>query len=319
LLPNDSFFHVVAVDFTFKSPPTRFHIELVSQTSVVAKNIIPLNKLHFRNMVRFRISSMLFNALVLFAIVSISGAKSVDGVDADYGSCFKRCSDDKSACEAPCGAAKKLTQAAATCLMDCKHAFKTCADSCDEEFPLASKAAESADARASNRLGPPSESVARTGSGMSFTMVSQDRFDSAPTRYLRVNPDNSEADEDDSGEEYEDEVDAEDPDGRRLQTGILTVQVLHDNYPLETAWSLKRYGRTIGSQRRGSVYTRGRLITRSFRVTPGRYQFDITDSDSDGICCLYGYGYWALYLNGNLLIISDFVDGYGERTTFTLS
>jgi hypothetical protein len=105
--------------------------------------------------------------------------------------------------------------------------------------------------------------------------------------------------------------------GRGLQaTGTLTVVVKHDNFPLETAWLLTEGPYDLWFQNAGSVYTPGAVVSQSFTVTAGEFVFQIIDTDFDGICCQYGEGYWALYLDGYLFYQSYFVNGYGEQISF---
>jgi hypothetical protein len=76
----------------------------------------------------------------------------------------------------------------------------------------------------------------------------------------------------------------------------VTLSITFDNYPEETAWSLKNAsgttvasGGTYGSQADGST-----LNINVGCLDDGCYDFVITDTYGDGICCSYGNGSYTL-------------------------
>jgi hypothetical protein len=79
-----------------------------------------------------------------------------------------------------------------------------------------------------------------------------------------------------------------------------TLQILLDNYPGETTWSIKNSaGATLYSG--GPYSTPASLVTIDICQPDGCYDFVINDSYGDGICCGYGQGYYEIVFNGNIL------------------
>jgi len=75
----------------------------------------------------------------------------------------------------------------------------------------------------------------------------------------------------------------------------LTIAVTTDNYPSETAWTIKDdEDITIFSK---NSFTAGTTTTTEC-LSPGCYTFEITDSYGDGICCGYGTGSYTVTLDG---------------------
>jgi hypothetical protein len=152
---------------------------------------------------------------------------------------------------------------------------------------------------------PFKELIPEEPSGLLLTELSVERFNSTGSRKLLLN---------------EHPVDEDDNDRRLQGQSTLTVRVKHDNYPQEVAWQVERWnGAVVGIQTRGSVLTPGRLVSRNYGLGSGTYYFEITDSGYDGICCVYGNGFYELYIDGTLIFRSLFLDGFGERVTFTLA
>ena len=74
-----------------------------------------------------------------------------------------------------------------------------------------------------------------------------------------------------------------------------TVSITLDNYPEETSWEIQdNSGNIIAS---GSGYTGGTVST-DVCVAAGCYEFTINDEFGDGICCLYGDGFYEV-INSN--------------------
>ena len=73
-----------------------------------------------------------------------------------------------------------------------------------------------------------------------------------------------------------------------------TLTLVLDDYGSETSWTLKRLGQTLYE---GGPYedgTDGEVVTVDFCLEEGCYQFRISDSYEDGICCDYGEGSWTI-------------------------
>jgi len=80
------------------------------------------------------------------------------------------------------------------------------------------------------------------------------------------------------------------------ETGDITLTITFDNYPEETAWTLKDSGgATIASASYSSANPDGSTVTETFsNLAADTYTFTITDSYGDGICCSYGSGSYSL-------------------------
>ena len=118
-------------------------------------------------------------------------------------------------------------------------------------------------------------------------------------------------------------VDCGGPDCDPCNTGgctDVTVTINLDNYPEETSWTITdangavvASGGTYGSQPDGST------VTATECLADGCYDFTISDSYGDGICCGYGNGsYTVTDANGNTLA-SGGNFGSSENTNFCLS
>jgi len=82
----------------------------------------------------------------------------------------------------------------------------------------------------------------------------------------------------------------------------IMVKVLHDNYPEETAWTVKNgSGAVFMRQRLGDILQPGEINQQSASVAKGTYTFRITDTERDGICCSYGVGKIEIYVDGKLV------------------
>ncbi|KAL7555314.1 hypothetical protein ACHAWF_018976 [Thalassiosira exigua] len=88
-------------------------------------------------------------------------------------------------------------------------------------------------------------------------------------------------------------------------TGLaLTVNVLTDNYPSETTWTLKNTCMANEEVASGGPYSSpGTEYSEDFCVPDGAYDFEINDSFGDGICCSYGTGsYQVVSGSGTTLV-----------------
>ena len=82
-------------------------------------------------------------------------------------------------------------------------------------------------------------------------------------------------------------------------TGMMVeVKVQTDDYPDETAWTLINKcspGITVSSPR----YSWGNVMRSTTKCLPkGKYEFTITDTFDDGICCNYGQGGYEILVDG---------------------
>jgi serine protease len=79
---------------------------------------------------------------------------------------------------------------------------------------------------------------------------------------------------------------------------LVEVTIVTDNYPSETAWTIKS---TDGvTQASSSPYTStGTTYVDEVCVPSNSCTFEITDSYGDGICCGYGSGSYIVKVNGN--------------------
>ena len=97
--------------------------------------------------------------------------------------------------------------------------------------------------------------------------------------------------------------------------GAVSFTLKLDNYPAETAWTLRDgSGATVES---GSGYTtKGGTVSLDWALAAGDYTFEITDTYGDGICCSYGSGSYALTSGDGITIASGGSFGSGETSSF---
>lgn len=98
-------------------------------------------------------------------------------------------------------------------------------------------------------------------------------------------------------------------------SGTLTLSLTLDNYPGETAWSVKDAGgATVES---GSGYSgSGSTVTAELDLAAGDYTFEITDSYGDGICCSYGNGSYSVTAADGTVVASGGNFASSESTAF---
>jgi len=100
-------------------------------------------------------------------------------------------------------------------------------------------------------------------------------------------------------------------------TGDVNLSITFDNYPEETAWTLKDgSGATIDSQSYSTSNADGSTVNVTFSdLAVDDYTFTITDVYGDGICCTYGSGSYTLSTDaGNIVSGGDF--NSSEATQF---
>lgn len=94
-----------------------------------------------------------------------------------------------------------------------------------------------------------------------------------------------------------------------------TVTLNTDNYGSETSWQLRTAaGTTLGG---GSNLANNQTYTDEFCLNEGDYNFVITDSYGDGICCQYGQGSYSI-ATAEETLASGGQFGSSETKTFTI-
>jgi hypothetical protein len=84
------------------------------------------------------------------------------------------------------------------------------------------------------------------------------------------------------------------------------VEVVHDDFPLETGWTLRDgAGDLIARQFTGSYNTEGGTVIQTRTITAGTYIFEMTDAAEDGICCEYGSGSFTITVDGEAVISNN--------------
>ena len=105
------------------------------------------------------------------------------------------------------------------------------------------------------------------------------------------------------------------PPVQGCQGSELTFSLTTDNYAAETSWQLiNSAGQQLYS---GGGYSSNSAYSEQWCLADGDYQFTISDSYGDGICCSYGNGNYSLSLNGNQ-IFSGGSFTYQQTHSFTL-
>ena len=98
-----------------------------------------------------------------------------------------------------------------------------------------------------------------------------------------------------------------------------------DLYASETSWNLKDSAGTIiksgGPYKNAGGNTLPNLLTQSWTLNPNDcYTFTINDSESDGICCEYGVGYYNIKSsNGLVTLVSGASFGASEVKSFGIN
>lgn len=101
-------------------------------------------------------------------------------------------------------------------------------------------------------------------------------------------------------------VDCGGPDCAPCSSGCadndVNVSITFDNYPEETSWTITNAGGTVVAS--GGTYGSepdGSTISIDLCLVDGCYDFNISDSYGDGICCSYGNGSYAVTSGANSL------------------
>ncbi len=100
-------------------------------------------------------------------------------------------------------------------------------------------------------------------------------------------------------------------------TGDLYLSITLDNYPEETAWTLKDgSGTTVASASYSTANADGSTVTDTFSgLAAGDYTFTITDAYGDGICCSYGNGSYTVSSDAGVMFTGGNF-GSSEATSF---
>jgi hypothetical protein len=98
------------------------------------------------------------------------------------------------------------------------------------------------------------------------------------------------------------------------------VQVVHDDFPEETGWTLRDSdGALIAGQLTGSYLNPGGTTNERRNITAGRHTFVMTDVFEDGICCEQGSGSFAITVDGETVISNNGVFLGSVEETFDVS
>ncbi|MCT4582224.1 MAG: T9SS type A sorting domain-containing protein [Flavobacteriales bacterium] len=97
------------------------------------------------------------------------------------------------------------------------------------------------------------------------------------------------------------------------------LDVLTDNYSNETTWEFRNANGTVIQT--GGPYTNDNAhYLDTFNVSVNEcYEFEIFDSEADGICCFFGSGSYELKTDNNTIISQGGEFGANELTEFTVS
>ena len=96
--------------------------------------------------------------------------------------------------------------------------------------------------------------------------------------------------------------------------GVLTFQILTDNYPEETTWNVSNASGIVVAN--GGPYADpNTLYEDNICIDVGCYTLTINDSYGDGICCDYGLGSYSLIWNNDILVTGG---QFGDDDTQTV-
>ena len=95
----------------------------------------------------------------------------------------------------------------------------------------------------------------------------------------------------------------------------LKVDVLTDNYPGETSWTLTNNCATSPVINDPGYSLAGTSHSNIYCLSPAEYTFLITDSYGDGICCSYGSGSYSVKYEGGI-VASGGAFGGSDSTLF---
>jgi hypothetical protein len=97
------------------------------------------------------------------------------------------------------------------------------------------------------------------------------------------------------------------------------VEVVHDEYPLETGWTLRdSAGDLVASEPSGSYNSPFGTAVATRNITAGTYTFEMIDSFGDGICCEYGPGSFTITVDGETVISNNGEFSESVQETFVV-
>ena len=103
-------------------------------------------------------------------------------------------------------------------------------------------------------------------------------------------------------------------DGSCIEGGLgVSVVVYTDNYPSETTWQISSLEGVVASG--GPYDTSFTLYEELLCLEDGCYSFTINDSWGDGICCVYGEGYYEI-VSGGFVVATGGEFSYNETVMF---
>ncbi|MDF1697429.1 MAG: zinc-dependent metalloprotease [Saprospiraceae bacterium] len=102
--------------------------------------------------------------------------------------------------------------------------------------------------------------------------------------------------------------------GTTCNDNELTLTITTDNYPGETTWTVTNGSGTVASG--GPYGSANTTYTESICLVDGCYDFTISDSYGDGICCSYGNGSYTLLASDGSTIVTGGAFGSSETTAF---
>ncbi|MBQ0788523.1 MAG: DUF5011 domain-containing protein [Oceanihabitans sp.] len=98
----------------------------------------------------------------------------------------------------------------------------------------------------------------------------------------------------------------------------INVSITFDNYPEETAWTIKNTsGTTVASGAYSTANADGSTVNETYCLPNGCYDFVITDAYGDGICCSYGNGSFNV-TSGSTTLVSGSSFTSSDTTNFCL-
>jgi hypothetical protein len=96
------------------------------------------------------------------------------------------------------------------------------------------------------------------------------------------------------------------------------VEVLHDDFPEETGWTLRdSAGALIARQLTDSYNISGGTTAETRNIAAGMYTFVMTDRAGDGICCEFGFGSFRILVDGETVISNNGEFSESVQETFT--
>ena len=112
---------------------------------------------------------------------------------------------------------------------------------------------------------------------------------------------------------------AQSTDAPTSYTGVeMIVDLLTDNYPSETSWSLFNMctNKEQISVSRMTIYqTANTQYVNTYCVPPAEYTFTVNDTFGDGFCCSYGTGAYTITVDGDVAA-SGGEFGYSETKSW---